>query len=518
MSTPAIPSQSNCSSISKVRVILRVRPFLPHEIAARNGNSTPCVSVLDSEFDSNPEVTVQLKDQETCRNECYKLDSFFGQEDNNVSKIFYREVSSLIPGIFHGCNATVFAYGATCSGKTYTMQVLRSYGSQSTGNSSVGRQRWADSSQGTVSGSSLSPCLNSMRHFLAENQRRKVAHTGLNDVSSRSHGVLAITVSTHCGDGSGAIVTGKLNLIDLAGNEDNRRTCNEGIRLQESAKINQSLFALSNVIYALNNNQPRVPYRESKLTRILQDSLGGTSHALMVACLNPGEYQESLHTVSLAARFTPYLQFYSSAQKNETPKVKIDMEAKLRAWLESKGKTKSAQRMGAFGSPFLSNALSSAKKPIAYHSSRKTEDMYAPRVDKSEVISDDGGLRNLQQLNLMARFNCICPICASGKSQKHGTPLDKFNVLSSNLKSSLIQEYVDFLNQASREELMELKGIGQKMADYILELRETSPLKSLGDLEKIGLSSKQVHNMFNRTARGILCSPDLLVIVKLIAI
>lgn len=69
------------------------------------------------------------------------------------------------------------------------------------------------------------------------------------------------------------------------GNEDNRRTCNEGIRLQESAKINQSLFALSNVIYALNNNRPRVPYRESKLTRILQDSLGGTSRALMVACL-----------------------------------------------------------------------------------------------------------------------------------------------------------------------------------------------------------------------------------------
>lgn len=69
------------------------------------------------------------------------------------------------------------------------------------------------------------------------------------------------------------------------GNEDNRRTCNEGIRLQESAKINQSLFALSNVIYALNNNKTRVPYRESKLTRILQDSLGGTSRALMVACL-----------------------------------------------------------------------------------------------------------------------------------------------------------------------------------------------------------------------------------------
>ena len=57
------------------------------------------------------------------RRECYKLDSFLGPHDNNVSLIFYREVSPLIPGIFHGCNATVFAYGATGSGKTYTMQV-----------------------------------------------------------------------------------------------------------------------------------------------------------------------------------------------------------------------------------------------------------------------------------------------------------------------------------------------------------------------------------------------------------
>lgn len=65
------------------------------------------------------------------RNECYKLDAFFGQEDKNVSEIFQREVSPLIPGIFEGYNATVFAYGATGSGKTYTMQVsfLNTYAS-----------------------------------------------------------------------------------------------------------------------------------------------------------------------------------------------------------------------------------------------------------------------------------------------------------------------------------------------------------------------------------------------------
>ncbi|KAM0910459.1 hypothetical protein ACQ4PT_014135 [Festuca glaucescens] len=77
---------------------------------------------------------------------------------------------------------------------------------------------------------------------------RKVAHTGLNDVSSRSHAVLSIRISNDT-------VKGKLNLIDFAGNEDNRRTYNEGIHLQESSKINSSLFALSNVISALKKMQ-----------------------------------------------------------------------------------------------------------------------------------------------------------------------------------------------------------------------------------------------------------------------
>ncbi|KAL6336740.1 hypothetical protein AAG906_036054 [Vitis piasezkii] len=642
--------QLQSTSISKVRVIVRVRPFLPHEIAAaKNGNPISCASVLDQDCESGEEVVVHLNDQETSRRECYKLDSFLGPHDNNVSLIFYREVSPLIPGIFHGCNATVFAYGATGSGKTYTMQGTDELpGLMPLTMSAVLTMCWSTASTAEMSyyevymdrcydllevkakeiailddkdgqihlkGLSRVP-ISSMSEFYEVFsrgiQRRKVAHTGLNDVSSRSHGVLVISVSTPCDDGSGAVVTGKLNLIDLAGNEDNRRTCNEGIRLQESAKINQSLFALSNVIYALNNNKPRVPYRESKLTRILQDSLGGTSRALMVACLNPGEYQESVHTVSLAARSRHISNSVPSAQKQDTPNVKVDMEAKLRAWLESKGKTKSAQRMGAFGSPLMSKApssLSSLKKPCPCHSSTKakatnqgasnakervlsvqhrnlfnnggsvdsgtesfnfaaenntnnTEDEFKAGGDGSasetNTILPDDALANDKKMTTMKSANSIgsppisekfkalrgslrkvlspvnsddsrkpledlsskgqvCSVpfepktpktptnmtCANDNFQMVDTPLDKFNVRTSNLKSSLIQEYIDFLNTASIEELLELKGIGQKRAEYILELREASPLKMLSDLEKIGLSSKQVYNVFGRTAKGI---------------
>ena len=88
---------------------------------------------------------------------------------------------------------------------------------------------------------------------------------------------------------------------------------------------------------------------------------------------NPGEYQESVHTVSLAARSRHISNVVYSAQKLETPKDKVDMEAKLQAWLESKGKTKSAQRMGLFASRFLGktpSSISSVKK-LMYNNSCK---------------------------------------------------------------------------------------------------------------------------------------------------
>lgn len=604
--------------VSKVRVVVRVRPFLPKEIAARNGNSKSCIFLLDhQENDSSDEVSVHLKDPNTSRSECYRLDSFFDQEDDNVRRIFYREVNSLIPGIFHGFNATVFAYGATGSGKTYTMQGTQELPGlmplamstilslcQSTGciaeisyyevymdrcydllEVKTKEISILDDKDGQIHLRGLSRVpINSMYEFhevfTSGIQRRKVAHTGLNDVSSRSHGVLVIAVSNPSDDGSEPILMGKLNLIDLAGNEDNRRTCNEGVRLQESAKINQSLFALSNVIYALNNNKPRVPYRESKLTRILQDSFGGTSRALMVACLNPGEYYESVHTVSLAARSRHISNVVSSAQKLETPKEKVDMEAKLQTWLESKGKTKSVQRMGPFASRFQGktptsissvkklnynrsckvNSASSAKNRSVFNNEGVTSyfesSLFSAEGKKGETIADveADSTTNLAEEPMVKNSvdtiglspanerktttqsplrKVLFPINSnitlealkeqSSKDQcslllhepitpqtpsmtsatNNHTPLDKFNALSSNLKNSILQEYIEFLNTASREELLSLKGIGSKMTEYIIELRETSPLKSLSDLEKIGLSSKQVYNLFSKAAKGI---------------
>lgn len=92
--------------------------------------------------------------------------------------------------------------------------------------------------------------------------------------------------------------TGKLYLVDLAGSEDNRRTGNQGIRLKESGAINLSLFTLSKVVDSLNSaTTVRVPYRDSKLTRLLQDSLGGSAHSVMITNIAP-EYKFYFDTFS----------------------------------------------------------------------------------------------------------------------------------------------------------------------------------------------------------------------------
>ncbi|KAF5750943.1 kinesin-like protein KIF22-A [Tripterygium wilfordii] len=613
--TPRKPTHPNLTA-SKVRVIVRVRPFLPHEITSKNGNPTSCVSLIEKDFQSREEVAVHVKDPDTSRNECYQLDSFFSQEDNNVNQIFEREVSPFIPGIFSGCNATVFAYGATGSGKTYTMQgnddqpglMLLAMSTilslcQTTGRTAeisyyeVYLDRCydllepkakeiavLDDKDGQTHLRGLSRVIVSstsefQEAFSCGVQRRRTAHTGLNDVSSRSHGVLVIYVSTPCGDGYGSMVSGKLNLIDLAGNEDNRRTCNEGIRLLESAKINQSLFSLSNVIYALNNNTPRVPYRDCKLTRILQDSLGGTSRALMIACLNPGEYGESVHTVSLAARSRHISNFVSSSQKSGTPELKIDMEAKLRAWLESKGKTKRAHRSCAFGSPFSGktkkpissikkiNNHSSAKGHAAPNANERTLYMPSKNLFMNECLADH--LENLhfdvenkleecndctgdivsesitcladEQSDEEEKVTSMCStisMVSSPASGRKNAAQSPFRKALSPINNNVDRERLDepYLSNFSFSTLLEpktpktpfmansehsnsknfrtpidkfnamsssFKGIGMKMAGYIVDLRETSPLKSLIDLEKIGLSSKQVYNIFRRAATGI---------------
>ncbi|KAG6857066.1 hypothetical protein H0H87_010031 [Tephrocybe sp. NHM501043] len=134
-------------------------------------------------------------------------------------------------------------------------------------------------------------------------KHRSVGSTNLNNQSSRSHAVLTIEVRMFDPVENKTLI-GKINLVDLAGSENNKLTGNDPSRMAESAAINKSLSVLGQVVHALNSGASRIPYRNSKLTRILQDALGGSSVGLLICNLAPGTKfrQDTLNTLNFAVR------------------------------------------------------------------------------------------------------------------------------------------------------------------------------------------------------------------------
>lgn len=152
------------------------------------------------------------------------------------------------------------------------------------------------------------------------NALRHTSTTGMNERSSRSHTILTLQVVLSCHNSKNSsfksVHSSKLCLVDLAGSERAGKTGNTGTQLKESAHINTGLFALGNVIRALsdqsrnrhsnNSGSAHVPYRDAKITRLLRDSLGGSAHTLMVACVSPSHH--------FVAETLGVLQFASTAR------------------------------------------------------------------------------------------------------------------------------------------------------------------------------------------------------------
>ena len=143
--------------------------------------------------------------------------------------------------------------------------------------------------------------------LLKGNERRTMAATSVNQFSSRSHAILQIMLESY-DSAKGIVNTGKLSFVDLAGSERAATTENRGMRMIEGSKINRSLLALGNCINILSDklkgNANFVPYRDSKLTRLLKDSLGGNTKTVMIACVTPTVvcFEENINTLKYAVR------------------------------------------------------------------------------------------------------------------------------------------------------------------------------------------------------------------------
>lgn len=263
--------------------------------------------------------------------------------------VFEKTTKSLLPGVLNGYNATVFAYGATGAGKTYTMlgteeepgimfrtlhdlfieisrtsndlmyQVSMSYLEiyneliRDLLSPSNGFLELREDAKGGVQVAGISELVaetpQEVMYMLHKgNKERTQEPTKANKTSSRSHAVLQVNIKQRnkIRNHSQEVRMGKLYMIDLAGSERAAHTQNTGKRMVEGAHINRSLLALGNCINALSEkgNTKYVNYRDSKLTRILKDSLGGNSKTVMIAHVSPASkhFEESRNTLVYADR------------------------------------------------------------------------------------------------------------------------------------------------------------------------------------------------------------------------
>ena len=384
MRTPSASSTTSSSSLSKamesVKVVVRCRPLNAKEI--EQGHEC-CVNMFSDRG------LIEIRNPNLGPTDPMKTFTFDAVYDRNSKQLdLYAETfAPLVDSVLDGFNGTIFAYGQTGTGKTYTMEGIKNDAENrgvipNSFEHIFSHIAKSENQLYLVKASYLEIYMEDVRDLLAKdqtknlelkerpdtgvyvkdlstfvcksiseiehvmnvgNQNRSVGRTNMNEHSSRSHAIFIITVECSEQDASGEshIRVGKLNLVDLAGSERQAKTGAVGERLKEATKINLSLSALGNVISALVDGKSiHVPYRDSKLTRLLQDSLGGNARTVMVANIGPANYNydETITTLRYANRAK---NIKNKPRVNEDPKDALLREfqeeiARLKAQLNQR--------------------------------------------------------------------------------------------------------------------------------------------------------------------------------------
>ncbi|KAF5838400.1 P-loop containing nucleoside triphosphate hydrolase protein [Dunaliella salina] len=333
-----------------VQVLLRCRPMSEREVAER----TPQVITTNEAL---REVTLfhnghGAMKQPTSRT--FRFDKVFGC-DSHQEKLYKQAIVPIVQEVMEGFNCTIFAYGQTGTGKTYTMEggprgsddgrklspqagviprsikqifeLIESNNMDSTVKVSflelyneeltdllafddTNRLRLLEDKSGVVVQNLEDAIVKSPAEIYQVLDRgtakRRTAATLLNNRSSRSHSIFTITIHMKetTAAGEDVVKVGKLNLVDLAGSENISRSGAKDGRAREAGSINQSLLTLGRVITALVEHSGHVPYRDSKLTRLLRDSLGGRTKTCIIATVSPTVQcqEETISTLDYAHR------------------------------------------------------------------------------------------------------------------------------------------------------------------------------------------------------------------------
>ncbi|CAN1163483.1 Kinesin-like protein KIN-7J [Linum perenne] len=331
----------------KIHVSIRLRPLNGKETAKQNMSDWECINPTTIIFKSSMPDRSMLPS-------AYTFDRVFGH-DSNTKQVYEEAAKEVALSVVSGVNASIFAYGQTSSGKTYTMSGITEYAMSDIFqyihqnqerefvmkfsaieiynevvrdllNSDPTPLRLLDDPErGTIVDKLVEETIEDWNHleelfsicqeitnhidiFKCFVAQRHTGETALNEFSSRSHQILRLTVESCARDNFGAenlsTLTASLNFVDLAGSERASQTLSTGTRLKEGSHINRSLLTLGTVIRKLSKGKyGHIPYRESKLTRILQNCLGGNAKTAIICTMSPARChaEQSRNTLMFAS-------------------------------------------------------------------------------------------------------------------------------------------------------------------------------------------------------------------------
>lgn len=385
-----------------IRVYCRVRPMTADD--TKNPEISEAITLqLPSELgEPTSELLIDTGKGKTVP---YQFDSVFGP-DSTQSEVF-EQIRALVTSVLDGYNVVLFAYGQTGAGKTHTMAGTPSDPGMNLRSLSelfrIREERQEDFdykikvSFYEIYNETLKDLLDArpkdlkirqgstgvfvegleervvaspediMRYMEEGNKNRSVGSTEMNAQSSRSHSILSVRVhgTSHV---TGMVYLGTLHLVDLAGSERLSRSQATGERQKEASAINSSLSSLGLCIEALQKKSAHIPYRNSKLTYVLQNSLGGHSKVLMIAALSPSsqDADESNCTLQFAAR----------ARSVELGNASKNVSAAPGAGGAATGEKKDKEDAGAATTPSkrppASSLLSASKARVATAGAKRT--------------------------------------------------------------------------------------------------------------------------------------------------
>ncbi|OEL25558.1 Kinesin-like protein KIN-7E, chloroplastic [Dichanthelium oligosanthes] len=354
------------------------RPTTPSSVSSRAAGRAPLVDAANAkenimvtvrfrplsprEINKGDEVAWYADGDNMVRNEynpsiAYAFDKVFGPA-TTTRHVYDVAAQHVVSGAMQGINGTVFAYGVTSSGKTHTMHVINDLLDPTGQNLRIREDAQGTYVEGIKEEVVLSPA-HALSLIATGEEHRHVGSNNFNLVSSRSHTIFTLTIeSSPSGESDAAeeVKLSQLNLIDLAGSESSK-TETTGLRRKEGSYINKSLLTLGTVISKLTDGKAtHIPYRDSKLTRLLQSSLSGHGRISLICTVTPASSNsEETHNTLKFAHRSKHVEIKASQNKLaylpdrkreyfvDDDDISLDSELSLEGKLDSNNPDESAR-------------------------------------------------------------------------------------------------------------------------------------------------------------------------------